>query len=97
VSADGKRLLYQRGQGAQADLYVANLDGTGETARNNSKADETAPAWADDTSGYVYQLTTSGGSESRIYLADTSSAATKNGSLVTVGEQPAVHESPDAA
>jgi dipeptidyl aminopeptidase/acylaminoacyl peptidase len=53
LSPDGSKTVYDRSP-RNADLYVANLDGSAETRLTRTKAPDAAPAWSPDGSRIAF-------------------------------------------
>lgn len=55
VSPDGRKLAYTRKVGTgETDIYVCNIDGTGERQLTNARGAETRPAWSPDGRKILY-------------------------------------------
>lgn len=47
-SPDGSKIVFQSFRDSQAEIYVMNADGSGQTRLTNNPAFDTAPAWSPD-------------------------------------------------
>jgi Tol biopolymer transport system component len=54
VSPDGAKLLYVSGKTGHKQIYLANLDLTGEVNLSNSSGDDLTPAFSPDMTGIVF-------------------------------------------
>jgi Tol biopolymer transport system component len=55
VSADGLRIVYQRGQGNEADIHVAHIDGSADAVVVAGMDDDTMPTWGGQRYGLLFQ------------------------------------------
>jgi Tol biopolymer transport system component len=92
-SPDGKRLLFLAGDDAHHDVWVADVDGSGETNLSRSPEDESWPTWSPDGSKVAFVRITAGNGAFVVVNADGSGAVTLRGPTVD-GEPPIW--SPDA-
>jgi dipeptidyl aminopeptidase/acylaminoacyl peptidase len=62
-SPDGTRIAFQASRDGNAEIYVMNADGTGQTNLTNNPASESVPAWAPDGSEIVFHSSRDGNFE----------------------------------
>ena len=74
-SPDGSKIVFQSNRDGQAEIYVMNLDGTGQTRLTDNSALDTAPAWSPDGTKILFTSLRDGPMSPALYLmnADGSS------------------------
>ena len=53
-SPDGSKIVFQSTRDGQAEIYVMNSSGTGQTRLTNNPASDTTPAWSPDGTSIVF-------------------------------------------
>ena len=75
-SPDGTQILFYAGSNLAHDIYVVNVDGTGERALTNDPADEFWPTWSPDGRRIAFERTSDAvvmnadGTDQRILASD---------------------------
>ncbi len=67
-SSDGKKFAFISKQNGNAEIYVINMDGTGETRLTNNQADDLSPSWSPDGKKIAFVSNRDGNQE--IYVMD---------------------------
>ena len=77
-SPDGTKIVFQSSRDGQAEIYVMNSDGSGQTRLTNNPAPDTAPSWSpdgtrilftslrDDLSPALYVMNADGSGQTRV-------------------------------
>lgn len=73
VSPDGKQVVFSSNRNGQGDLYLINLDGTGERRLTSDPADDGAASWA--ANGYEIAFDSNRSSHYQIYRMDINNPA----------------------
>jgi dipeptidyl aminopeptidase/acylaminoacyl peptidase len=81
-SPNGSKIVFQSIRDGQAEIYVMNSDGTGQTRLTNNPAWDTAPAWSPDGTKILFTSLRDDGVTPALYLMNADGS---NQTRVTTG------------
>jgi Tol biopolymer transport system component/subtilisin family serine protease len=83
-SPDGTKIVFQSSRDGQAEIYVMNSDGTGQTRLTNNPAMDTAPAWSPDGTKILFTSLRDGPMSPALYVMNADGS---NPTRITDGSQ----------
>jgi TolB protein len=83
-SPDGSKIAFYSTRDGQADIYVMNVDGTGQTRLTDNPAWDTSPAWSPDGTKILFTSLRDGPSTPALYLMNADGS---NQTRVTTGSE----------
>ncbi|HKG47510.1 MAG TPA: S8 family serine peptidase [Pyrinomonadaceae bacterium] len=92
-SPDGSKIVFQSTRDGQAEIYVMNVDGTGQTRLTDNPAWDTAPAWSPDGTKILFTSLRDGPSTPALYLMNADGS---NQTRVTAGSEGVWRSTPTA-
>jgi Tol biopolymer transport system component/subtilisin family serine protease len=81
-SPDGSKIIFQSNRDGQAEIYVMNADGSGQTRLTNNSAADTAPAWSPDGTKILFTSLRDGPTSPALYVMNADGS---NQTRVTAG------------